>query len=212
MSLISVGEAVQIIASGGFVIYPTETFLALGCNPACDDAVRALYGIKRRQPDKPFPLVAGSLSDAATWAKLAECPQKLPEQFWPGPLTILLPARKKLPDRLLNQEHKLALRVSASAQARELASASGGLLTATSANFAGGTPCQSSEALAKAFLIACAATRLPWGIVKQGNNCHYKAPSTLVEPVRDDGVWTLKLIREGAIARATLVNAGWSLR
>ena len=211
MRLVSVSEAGRILADGGLVIYPTETFLALGCAPDCAAAVKAIYKIKRRPGEKPLPLIAASLEEAQAQANLTACPAELLERFWPGPLNVILPAKTELPDFLLNQEHKLAMRVSASADASLLASLAGGLIAATSANLAGKLPCRQPVELGQAFLDACEASGLPWGIVKTENNCHYSAPSTLVEPVLDKDGWSLKIIREGAISRAVLAEAGWNL-
>lgn len=211
MPFLTVPEAIAILSAGGIVIFPTETFLALGCDPASEVAVAAIYQIKKRPPDKPLPLIAANMEQASDWANLEACPARLLTRFWPGPLSILLPPERRLASCLLNSHYKIAIRISASGLARDLASGIRGLITATSANISTFPPCQEPAQLDEDLLAACSACKLPWGIVNGKNNCHYEAPSTLIEPVKKDGAWSVRIIREGAISRAALTDPEWSI-
>lgn len=211
MPLLTVSEASKILSEGGLIIYPTETFLALGAAATAATAITAIYQIKGRPLQKPLPLISSSLKQVAAWVDTNSCPPTLLSTFWPGPLTILLPAHKPLSPRLTGSQNKLAIRVSASETARGLAHAAGALITATSANLAGQSPCSQITALDRKLLAACAASGLPWGIVNESNPCHYEAPSTVVEPQGTQTGWTLKILRPGAIPKAALASSNWRL-
>ena len=98
------------LRNGGILIYPTETFFALGCMADQAAAVDMLYQIKGRPVHKPLPLLAADTTQVDRVALLTAMPIGL-EQFWPGPLTVLLPARPGLPASLVNPDGQVAVRV-----------------------------------------------------------------------------------------------------
>ena len=117
------------------IIYPTETFYGLGGNPKLPQAVERIYRVKGREFSKPLPLIASNL--AAVYEAVSEWPilaEKLARAFWPGPLTLILPAAAHLLPQLHGASGKIGIRVSSHPVAQALAAAAGGLLTATSAN------------------------------------------------------------------------------
>jgi L-threonylcarbamoyladenylate synthase len=120
------------------IVYPTETFYGLGGRPDLEESVKRIYLIKGRDFKKPLPLIAADLDAVgravAQWPPVAE---KLAQAFWPGPLTMVLPASPHLPQLLHAHTGKTAVRISSHAVAGALAASVGGLLIATSANIAG---------------------------------------------------------------------------
>ncbi|MFP5212072.1 MAG: L-threonylcarbamoyladenylate synthase, partial [Acidobacteriota bacterium] len=130
--------AASAVLAEGVIIYPTETLYGLGANPLSEEAVKKVYRVKGRDFDKPLPLIAANraaaLSAVARWTDLAEV---LAESFWPGPLTLVLAASPRLPALIHAGTGKIGVRVSSHPVARVLAEASGGLITATSANESG---------------------------------------------------------------------------
>ena len=140
--LIEAGEpleaAARALCEGSIVAYPTETFYALGVDPFNLEAVNALYRLKGRAFSEPIPLI---ISDNEYLERLTGSvpPQarRLMEAFWPGPLTIVLPASGNLPEALTGGSGTIGARVSGAPVARELARAAGGVITATSANPSG---------------------------------------------------------------------------
>jgi len=127
-----------ILGRGGVIVYPTDTFYGLGASGYQADAVRRVYRVKRRNAGKPLSLVIsdyGMLQEVA-----ADLPAVLPDlakAFWPGPLTVVVPASSRLPDALLGDSRTIGVRIPDLAWLRELVKESGFPLTATSANLSG---------------------------------------------------------------------------
>lgn len=146
-------EAASILKRGGLVIYPTETFYALGAVPTLPEAVGNVFAAKGRAPGKPLPLIAAD-AEAARGAVLAwpEAAEKLAGRFWPGPLTLVLPAAHFLPPVLHGGTGKIAVRVSSHPVASLLARFAGGLLVSTSANPSGKPPPDGPEAISEDIL------------------------------------------------------------
>ncbi len=134
----SLRKAVGILRRGGVIVYPTDTFYGLGASGYDADAVRRIYRIKRREEGKPLSLV---ISDHRMLEEVAADipPELLPlaEAFWPGPLTIVLSASPRLPAGLLGGSSTIGVRIPDLAWLRELVTAAGFPLTATSANLSG---------------------------------------------------------------------------
>ncbi len=102
------------------------------------EAVARIFDIKGRDFNKPLPLIASDrdavMRAVSEWPEIAE---RLARAFWPGPLTIVLPASPELPPALHAGTGKIAVRISSHPVAAMLAKASGGLLISTSANKSG---------------------------------------------------------------------------
>lgn len=131
---------VLALQAGLVVMYPTETFYALGTVCSNETAVRRIAVIKNRPLDKPFPLIAGSLEQVREFAELRGMAELLAKRFWPGPLSILLPCKKTFFPALCDVGGFIAVRVSSHPAARNLCLQTENLLVATSANFAGKMP------------------------------------------------------------------------
>jgi L-threonylcarbamoyladenylate synthase len=123
---------------GGVILYPTDTLYGLGVDPGSAAALEALFRLKGRDAGKPVPVL---LADASLVGRYASSiPRRwrpLMERCWPGPLTLLFPAREGLPRGVRSAAGKVALRVPGSALCRAVLLAAGGSLTGTSANPAG---------------------------------------------------------------------------
>lgn len=125
--------------TGGLVAYATESCYGLGCDPRHPGAVRRLLQVKRRPQSKGLILVSDRLSrlepflqklDAATRADVV--------RYWPGPVSLLLPARA--PRWLTGSHAKLAVRVSAHPDTARLCRHLRMALVSTSANVSGAKP------------------------------------------------------------------------
>ena len=190
-------DAASILRSGGLVVYPTETFYALGVMPEIAEAVEMVFEKKGRDFTKPLPLIASDreavLSAASEWPEPAEA---LARVFWPGPLTIVIQASASLPPVLHAGTGKIAIRVSSHPVASLLARAAGGLIVSTSANRAGELPPSSPGAVARELLQSVDAFidggDLPGGL-----------PSSIVDVTVRPAV----LIRAGKIGREEIRRA-----
>jgi L-threonylcarbamoyladenylate synthase len=143
-----VQAAAAVLRRGGIVAYPTETFYALGALARDAAAVDRLARAKGRPDGKPLPLLAADRVAVEEVAVLGGAAARLAEAFWPGPLTLVLPARPGLPDAVTAGTGTVGVRVPGSDVARALAREAGGALVATSANLAGGPPPATPSALA----------------------------------------------------------------
>jgi L-threonylcarbamoyladenylate synthase len=145
----AVDEAVRALR-GGLVIFPTDTLYALGARALDAALVSRVREAKGRPEDKPLPLVAASLAQARTlcaeWPLAAD---RLAQRFWPGPLTLILPAAAAVPEEVTSGSGTVAVRVPALEIARALC-AGAGVLVSTSANRSGETaPLTCAEACAR---------------------------------------------------------------
>ena len=218
--------AAALIKAGGVLIFPTETFYGMGCLAAHAEAVARVYQLKCRPVHKPLPLLAAHAAQVDDVAELAAMPKGL-AAFWPGPLTVLLPARACLPQALVNAEGQVAVRVTPHPLAAQLAVEAGGALTASSANLSGGEAVRSPQQLAPALLDALrhAAQEMPVSasgkdllqnqqpILLGGPPPAGGLPSTVVEPLgcAKDGTGRLRMLRAGAVSVAELVAAGFTV-
>ncbi len=131
-------QALQTLKRGGIVAYPTETFYGLAVDPRNRQAVEALYVLKRRIPGKRLSLLVPDLDVLSSYAGSIPVPyQKLIDLFWPGPLTLVFPARQKIMPSIIGGGDTLAIRISSHPVAAKLCSLWGRPLTATSANISG---------------------------------------------------------------------------
>ncbi|HEY3415550.1 MAG TPA: Sua5/YciO/YrdC/YwlC family protein, partial [Armatimonadota bacterium] len=87
-------RAARIIAEGGVIAFPTDTVYGLACDLFNADAARRIYDIKGRP--EHLPLIA-MVAESGQWpqvaAALPDCARRLMQRWWPGPLTLILPAR-----------------------------------------------------------------------------------------------------------------------
>jgi L-threonylcarbamoyladenylate synthase len=138
-------EAAGVLSEGGIVAYPTETFYALGVRFDHKAALERLFDLKNREEQAPFPLILPSVEDAERVASsIPPLAQKLIEKYWPGPLTIVLPALPGL-SGFLALKGTVAVRVPGESPALELARVCGFPITATSANPSGSPSPETAE-------------------------------------------------------------------
>lgn len=132
--------AAEVLRAGGVVAYPTETFYGLGALARDGAAVARLAHAKGRPDGKPLPLVAADAAQVEEVAELGPVARRLADAFWPGPLTLVLPARGGLPAEITAGTATVGVRVPGSEVARALAREAGGALVSTSANLSGEPP------------------------------------------------------------------------
>ena len=130
-----VRRAAQILRAGGLVAFPTETVYGLGADASSEKAVSRLYAVKRRPPGHPVIVHFQDAEKAFAWAReVPEAAKKLAQEFWPGPLTLILKRSARAKDFVTGGQDSVGLRAPAHPVARELLSLFGGALAAPSAN------------------------------------------------------------------------------
>jgi L-threonylcarbamoyladenylate synthase len=192
-------EAVAALRAGELVVYPTETFYGIAADPFSPSALEKLFAIKSRDPQKPVALIAADSQMAFEVAReVPGAARRLAIAFWPGPLTIVLPARAGFPAQLVGPDGGVGVRVSPHPIARALCEALGHPITATSANVSGEDPAATLKA-AHVSLGDRVKVFLEGGVLSAS------APSTVVAC----DARGYRLIRAGAIAERQL-NAALS--
>lgn len=132
---ISLDEAIAQLIKGKVVAIPTETVYGLAADATNEAALSQIYAIKQRPADNPLIVHIGSANQVNDWA--AEFPplaQKLASAFWPGPFTLVLPAKDSVSSIVRAKEPTVALRVPSHTLALQLLKQSGLGLAAPSAN------------------------------------------------------------------------------
>src|SRR5215470_10024387 len=90
-------QILSFLRAGGVIAFPTDTAYGLGADPFNDRAVRRIFEIKGRPETKPILLLVNSMEMANRVATFSDKAMALAERFWPGPLTMILHARKSVP-------------------------------------------------------------------------------------------------------------------
>ena len=131
-------EAAEILRSGGLVAFPTETVYGLGANALDPEAVGKVYKAKGRPSDNPMIVHISHKDDMAKLTDLRTPDlMRLMEVCWPGPLTMVVPAKDIIPKVTTGGLDTVAVRMPSSQVARDLISESGVPIAAPSANLSG---------------------------------------------------------------------------
>lgn len=190
-------DAVAAIRRGDVIVFPTETLYGLGADALNDAAVEKVFQLKGRDPNNPIAvLVSDRAMLNAVASALPPLAEKLIERFWPGPLTLVLPARPDLPAPLVNATGGVGVRISSQPIAQKLIELFGGPLTATSAN-PSGQPGALTIAQAKVYFSGSIE------IFVDGGDLASTTGST-VAAVKENSV---KMIRAGEITAREIISA-----
>ena len=131
-------EAAKWIRTGGLVALPTDTLYGLAADPFRADAVARVFTVKGRAEGHALPLIAADADQiAARLSPLSPVAERLAAKFWPGPLTLLIPAPAALARDVTGGTGRVAVRVPAHDIARAICRAADRPITATSANRSG---------------------------------------------------------------------------
>jgi L-threonylcarbamoyladenylate synthase len=192
-------QAIHVLRGGGLVAYPTETFYGIGALAGNGDALERLSALKNRPADSPFPLLIPALDSIAGLSTVSPndpALKRLAESFWPGPLTLVLPARPCLCSQIVGPGGGVAVRVSSAETATRLVAGAESPITTTSANFRGHDPACSAEDIEASGLAAAL------DFVIDGGQTAGASPSTVLQ--LDPAQATV--LREGAIATTALAE------
>lgn len=193
-------QAIASIQRGGVIAFPTDTVYGLGGSLSHPDALERIYEMKGRDPERSLPVLLASPAELSkVTASVTQELLGLARMFWPGPLTIAVPALDTLPRQVVASDNTVGVRVPDHSVALTIAQRCGGAIAATSANISGESPaCRSEEidpGLAEAIDLILDGGIAPCGL-----------HSTVIRPDGD----TIFVIREGAIPAATL-HAAWKV-
>jgi L-threonylcarbamoyladenylate synthase len=180
--------AADVLRAGGAVAFPTETFYGLAAAALDPASVKRLFALKGRPDSKPLLVLVDSVAMAETVAHVANPSRALMDRYWPGALTLVLPARAIVPSDVTAGTGTLGVRISSHPVAHGLVRTLGEPVTAPSANPSGLEPPTTADAV-----VAYFADRLD--LVLDGGPTAGGAPSTVLDMTVDPP----KIIRQGAI-------------
>lgn len=186
--------ASRLILAGRVVAFPTDTFYGLGADPINLAAVSEVFRIKRRTAERPLPILVGSIDQALD---LTHDPPPLffalAEKFWPGPLTLVVPASRRVPLKVTANTGKVGLRWPRAPLAVALIASTARPLTGTSANLSEHTACSTA-----AQVDAQLGDSLP--LILDGGPTKGDMASTVVEVTGE----RVRILRPGGVSESDL--------
>lgn len=188
-------RCVARLRAGDLLGMPTETVYGLAADAGSTEAVARVFALKGRPSSNPLIVHLQDASQAARWA--ADVPpaaQRLMAACWPGPLTLVLPARDEVSRCVTAGQDSVALRVPAHPSAQALLAAFGGGLVAPSANRYMSISPTSAEHVAQQF----ADSDL---LILDGGSCQVGLESSIVSLLPGDSP---RLLRRGMLSQTSL--------
>lgn len=190
---VDLAQAVLLLKQGDVVAIPTETVYGLAADARKDSALRQIYAIKKRPENNPLIVHIADENQVLDWAaEFSPLAQKLAQAFWPGPLTLVLPAKPHVSNILRANQPTIALRIPNHDNTLKLLQESGLALAAPSAN----THTRLSPTTA-AHVTADLGEDMP---VLDGGSCRVGIESTIVSVEGND--WLL--LRLGMLTEAEI--------
>ena len=187
--------AAQIIKNGGLVAIPTETVYGLGANGLDEQAVARIFEAKGRPQDNPLILhICGPEQIEQFCHHIPQKAYDLADAFWPGPLTIVLPAKECVPKRTTGGLSTVAVRCPDHDAAREIIRLSGVPIAAPSANISG-----KSSTTTAAHVLHDHDGKID--LIVDGGACRVGVESTIVDLTEERP----RLLRPGGIGPEELI-------
>lgn len=106
-----INKAVDVLKSGGLIIFPTDTYYGLGCDIFNKNGIEQIARIKNDSDTKLFSFICSDLKDIAQYAKVSDYAYKVMKRLLPGPYTFILPAAKIVPKKLWSKRKTVGIRV-----------------------------------------------------------------------------------------------------
>jgi len=187
VNIIDYKTALKTLKSGLPIIFPTDTLPAIGCLPKFSNII---YEFKKRDREKPLILMGSEHKHLIDYVHQSakEDYKNIASKYWPGALTIVIPASEKQTVNLTSNDLTIGLRIPNSYMAQSLLRETGPLLT-SSANISGFKGSISVEGIALDFPSLKILSPIPWG--KSSGKA-----STIIS-WKKSGNW--RLIREGEV-------------
>lgn len=193
-----IGRAVELLLSGEVVAFPTDTVYGLAVLARDPGAVRRVYDLKGRSLTQPLIVMVREAAAVEGWARVDGRARRYMRRWWPGPLTLVLPARAGVQPPLAGRRPPtVAVRIPDHPVALALLEALGEGLATTSANRSGEPPALTAPEAAHVVGVAA---------VIDGGRAPGGSPSTVLDLAGSEP----RLIREGPIPFDQLLAEGLS--
>ena len=191
-------EAITSLQHGGVIAFPTDTVYGIGASLDHPAALKRIYDLKGRSPDKPLPILVARVEMLDQLSPdVDERLVELAEQFWPGALTIVLPAAKHLPAEVKAPDNTIGVRLPNHSIPLTIAERAGGAIATTSANVSGEQAAHSAKEIQDAFGNAV-------DVILDGGFAPEQNSSTVIRVENGEIV----VLREGVISAEDL-NRAW---
>jgi L-threonylcarbamoyladenylate synthase len=186
-----VKNAVSVLSHDGLIVYPTDTVYGLGADALSDEAIIKVYEAKNRPIGMPISIAVADFDMLASVSRTDPWMQEFIGTFLPGPVTVVLPARRFIPDVLTGGTGLIGVRIPANDIALQIIRQFDGPITATSANLHGARDPVSRDQVT-----------VPYELFVDGGKLH-GTPSTVVD------LLTRTILRRGTYADKieTFLNA-----
>ena len=183
-------QAAKILQNGGVIGYPTETVYGIGCSAFNAKAVNRIYRLKNRDRSKAFILIAADVIQISDLVEtIPEAADRLIDNFWPGPLTIVFHTSPRLQDFAFSKSKTIAVRVPDSKICLSLLTVCGFPIVSTSANRTGESAATNAQDVISVFGEQLDA-------VIDGGQAPSKSPSTVVDITKTPA----RIVRVGGIS------------
>jgi L-threonylcarbamoyladenylate synthase len=197
-------RAARVVAACGIIAFRTDTFYGLGADPFNAASLGDLNELKGREGKPILVLVSDLAYTERLVARKSRAFGALAARHWPGALTLVVKARREVPELLTAGTCTVGVRLPEDAEARAIVRACGGALTATSANPSGLPPARTALEVARYFPRGL-------GLIVDGGRARTEFPSTVL----DVSGARPRLIREGVVhvreLEETLTSIGAAL-
>lgn len=181
-------QASRILKDGGIIIYPTDTAFGIGCRIDDSQALEKLFRLRQRPLNKPMPVLFDSIDLVKEYVTdIPPQAEMLMEKYWPGALTIILPANRDKLAKLVVGETGIGCRIPDHEVPLTLIKKLGVPIIGTSANFAGEPTPYTVEDLNPKLI------ELVDFVVK--GKTYVQETSTVIDCTQKD----IKILRQGAI-------------
>lgn len=131
-------KAVDILRSGGVVIYPTDTVYGMGCDLFNKKGIERIYEIQRRDRKQPLSFICADLKDISRYARVSDDAYKIMKRLLPGPYTFILEASRAVPKIILPKRQTTGIRVPDNRICQALIAEMGSPVISTSVKDGGG--------------------------------------------------------------------------
>lgn len=144
-------EVERILRSGGLAVVPTDTVYGIIGDATKPEVIRKLFSIKKRSGEKVFPIFVKDVSEARKIAYVADAKARMLERVWPGPITVVLQHKEKMPKVLTGGKDTIGIRIPDHTFLSELLKRLDFPLVQTSANLAQKPPAKNIEEVKEYF-------------------------------------------------------------
>jgi len=135
-----ISKAVDVLKSGGIIIFPTDTYYGLGCDMFNREAIEQILSIKNEIDTKLFSFICSDLKDISKYAKVSDYAYRTMKHLLPGPYTFILPAAKVIPKKLWSKRKTVGIRVPDHSVTLQIVKELGNPIASTSATTRLGEP------------------------------------------------------------------------